>query len=431
MKHKRNLRWMSLDNAAKIFPAAMRRNWSNVFRLSATLTEDVDRAVLQSALDVVIKRFPSIAVRIKRGFFWYILEEIPSAPKIIDEKPYPLSRMLFDDIRKCAFRVIVYKKRIAVEFFHALTDGNGGLVFLKTLVAEYIRQKYGENVPFGGGILDCTEEPKESELEDAFLKNAGGFAASRKDTNAFRITGKREVDGFKTNTTFIFDAEKIVAKAKEKGITVTAYMTAAMIVAVLRLQEKKIKKRSRRLPVKVLIPVNLRKMFGSKTLRNFVLYASPGVDPRLGDYTFDEICDIVHHQMHLMITEKNMSAMMTTNVNDEKPLLLRMTPLFIKNIVMKMIFDAVGEKKSCFSFSNLGVCNTPEEFSRYVSRIDFVIGVQASAPYNVSAITYNGKFNLSVIRNIEKPLLEYEFYKVFSELGLSPTAESNMRIKEK
>ena len=128
-KHsQRKLRWMSLDNAAKIYPAARNANWTNVFRLSATLRENVDRATLQSALDVTVRRFPSIAVRIRRGAFWYYLEEIAHAPEVAEEKPYPLVRMPFDDIRTCAFRVIAYKKRIAVEFFHALTDGNGGLV---------------------------------------------------------------------------------------------------------------------------------------------------------------------------------------------------------------------------------------------------------------------------------------------------------------
>ena len=38
----KSLRWMRLDNAAKIYPAAKRRNWTNFFRLSATLTEPVD-----------------------------------------------------------------------------------------------------------------------------------------------------------------------------------------------------------------------------------------------------------------------------------------------------------------------------------------------------------------------------------------------------
>ena len=177
--HQKKLRWMTLDNAAKIFPAARSRNWSNVFRLSATMSEPVDRAVMQTALDVTVRRFPSMAVRVKAGVFWYYLEEIPHAPEILDEKPYPLARMAFDDIKKCAFRVLVYENRVAVEFFHALTDGNGGLVFLKTLVSEYIYQKYGVKVPVGDGILDRLEEPLPEELEDSFLKYRLSRIASR------------------------------------------------------------------------------------------------------------------------------------------------------------------------------------------------------------------------------------------------------------
>ncbi|MBQ9131360.1 MAG: alpha/beta hydrolase fold domain-containing protein, partial [Clostridia bacterium] len=428
--HQKKLRWMSLDNAAKIFPAARRRNWNNVFRLSATLTEDVDRAALQIALDVTVRRFPSIAVRIKTGVFWYYLEEIPKPPEIMEEKPYPLSRMPFDDIRKCAFRVILYGRRIAVEFFHALTDGNGGLVFLKTLLAEYVYQKHGIKVTPGNGVLDRLEDPTPEELEDSFLKNAGPQKASRSDTNAFRIHGTRVEDGFKTNTTFLLQSPEVVAGAKQRGVTVTAYLTAALMMAAVRVQEKKVRHPRKYRPIKVLIPVNLRKMFNSKTLRNFVLYATTGIDPQLGEYSFDELCGIVHHQMQLQITKKNMAAMIATNVGDEKPFLLRVTPLFLKNAVMKLIFDAVGERKSCFSFSNLGVANLPPELCPYVDRFDFVLGVQASAPYNVSAITYNGRICLNVIRNIEEPLLEYEIYQVLRQLGIHPVAESNTRGKE-
>ena len=428
---QKKLRWMMLDNAAKIFPAARRRNWSNVFRLSATLTEPVDKAMMQTALDVTVRRFPSIAVRLKTGMFWYFLEEIPHTQPLIDEKPYPLSRMPFDDIRKCAFRVIIHECRIAVEFFHALTDGNGGLVFLKTLVAEYIYQKYGVKVPVGDGILDRLEEPMEEELEDSFLKYAGDHAASRAATDAYKLVGTREEDGFRTNTTFIMDSDDVIRAAKAKGITVTAYLASMLIVAASHVQEKNITRKSRYKPIKVLIPVNLRKIFPSKTLRNFVLYSTPGIDPKLGEYTFDEICGIVHHQMKLEITEKNLASMMATNVNNEKNKLLRCIPLFIKNIVMKLIFDAVGEKKSCFSFSNLGVVSPPEEFTKYVDRLDFIIGVQASAPYNTAIISYKGKMYLNVIRNIAEPKLEYEIHEALRELDIPHTVESNTRERKK
>ena len=111
----RALRWVRLDNAAKIYPAARRRNWSNVFRQSVTLTEKVDVPVLKSALEITVKRFPSIAARLRKGVFWYYLQQLESAPEIREEYSYPLTYMSKEEIRSCAFRVIVYEKRIAVE----------------------------------------------------------------------------------------------------------------------------------------------------------------------------------------------------------------------------------------------------------------------------------------------------------------------------
>jgi len=176
MTKETKLRWMPLDNAAKIYPAARRQNWSNVFRLSSTLTEDVDREVLQSALDVTGRRFPSIAVRLRRGVFWYYLQQLSKMPQIREESCYPLTRMSKAETRKCAFRVIVYKRRIAIEIFHSLTDGTGAMIFLKSLVAEYLQQKYGVHVPPEKGLLGRVEEPSEREMEDSFQKYAGNIA---------------------------------------------------------------------------------------------------------------------------------------------------------------------------------------------------------------------------------------------------------------
>lgn len=423
------LRWMALDNAAKIFPAARRRNWSNVFRVSATLTEEVDIACLQDALDHVVKRFPSIAVCVKPGFFWYYIEQVPNAPKIMEEKPYPLSRMPFDDIRKCAIRVLVHKKRVAVEFFHAVTDGNGGLLFTKTLIAEYIHRKYGVCVPYGSGIFDPNEPPKKEEQEDSFQKYAGSYKGSRSGPRSYRIIRKREVDGYRTNTTFILNAQDIHNRAKELGVTVTTYLAAALVMAAMRIQKKSVRNPRKHLPVHITIPVNLRKMFPSESVRNFILYANPGIDPRLGEYTFPEICELLQHQLKLMITPKNMAALMAKNVGDEKPLILRATPRVLKDAVMKAIFDAVGEVSACFCFSNLGIVDVPEEYARFVERMDFVIGVQAQSPYNIGCLTYGDKVYINLIRNIEDPILEQALYTVLKELGVHPRAESNTRRK--
>ena len=426
---RKKLAWMTLDNAAKIFPASRSRTWSNIFRISATLDEEIDREALKVALDVTVRRFPSVAVAIKEGFFWYYLEEIKSLPEILDEKPYPLARMTMKDLRKCAFRVLVYKNRLAVEFFHSLTDGNGGLIFVKTLTAEYLYQKYGIRVPSGNGIFDRLEEPSPEELEDSFIKYAGKYPTSRNDTDAYKIGGKREADGFRTNTAFVIDPDYVKSEAKKRGVTVTVYMVAILIEAACRVQQGRVKNPAKYKPIKVCVPVNLRKMFPSRTMRNFVMYANVGIDPKLGEYPFDELCEIVAAQMKFYMTERNMAAMVRTNVDSEKNPLLRMVPLFIKNIVMKMVFNAVGEKKSCFSFSNLGLVNVPDEYAAHVCRMDFVLGSQATAPYNVSAVTYGGKMYLNVTRNASEPALEREIFAVLRERGVPHTVESNSRGK--
>ena len=424
---QKKLKWLRLDNAAKIYPAARNRNWSNVFRLSATLDEVVDKEILQVALDVTVRRFPSIAVRLKRGFFWYYLEEIPKAPDIMDEKPYPLSRMMFDDIRKCAFRVIVYEKRIAVEFFHALTDGQGGLIFLKSLIAEYFYQKYGIKVPNTDGVFDRLEEPTAEELEDSFLKNAGPVKHPRNEETAFKIRGKAETDGFRTNTTFILDAKQIAAEAKRRGVTVTSYFVAVLIYTTMHIQERLVKNPKRRKPLKILIPVNLRNLFPSKTLRNFVLYTTPGIDPKYGEYTFDEICKSIYHQMNYEITPKKMSARIATNVGKEKVLILKLVPRVLKDLLMKLVYFAVGERKSTITLSNLGVVKMPPELSEHITRMDFLLGVQSTAPYNSAIITYGDKMYLNIIRNIKESVLERELYETFKELGIKVVAESNSR----
>ena len=115
-KMNKSLRWVRLDNAAKIYPAAQRKNWSSIYRLSVTLHEEVDVEVLQRTLDVMVHRFPSIAARLRKGVFWYYLEQVAEAPKIREEYSYPMVHMGKEEMRRCAFRVIVYHERIAVEF---------------------------------------------------------------------------------------------------------------------------------------------------------------------------------------------------------------------------------------------------------------------------------------------------------------------------
>ena len=424
-KEIKKLRWVRLDNAAKIYPAARRRNWSNVYRQSATLCEEVDVAVLQSALDVAVKRFPSLVARLRKGAFWYYLQQVEVAPKIREEYSYPLVYMSDREMTRCALRVIVYGNRIAVEFFHALTDGTGALIFLKNLVAEYLEQKHGISIPCEHGILNRKTAPTDEELEDCFPKNAGPVPASRKDTDAWHMYGVPQKDGFLHLTCFQVPVREVLALAHRYNSTLTAFISAAMMLALINLQKEKTPNVKHHKPIKLLIPINLRQLFPSNTLRNFAMYTIPEADPRLGEYTIDELCQIVKHKMGADFTTKQMGRVIATNVNDEKNPIVRLIPLPIKNAVMKAIFDSVGEKKSCLSLSNLGQIKLPEIMIPYIERFDFILGVQAAAPYNCGMLSFGDTVYINFIRNIRDAELERHFYAVLHELGLRVTVESN------
>lgn len=427
LSRERKLRWMRLDNAAKIYPAALRQSWSNVFRLSVTLTEEIDVAVLQSALDVTVRRFPSMCVRLRRGLFWYYFQQRERAPAVREENSYPVTRMSRREIRTCAFRVIAYEKRIAVEFFHAVTDGNGGMVFLKSLTAEYLQQKYGIAVPATEGVLGRLEEPREEELEDSFLKYAGNVNASRREPNAWHPWGTPESDGFLNLTCFRMETKAVLEKAHAYDVSLTAFLCAALMMALQDMQAEQVPSFHARKPIRVQIPVNLRKLFPSSTLRNFALYTTPEIDPRLGEYSFSEICQAVKHRMGLDVNPKIMSSRIAVNVSSEKMAVVRIMPLFLKNAVMKAVFDAVGEKKSCLCFSNLGQVRLPEEMLPFVQRFDFILSAQATAPQNCSALSFGDHLYINFTRDIREPDLEAHFFRVLRDMGLGLEVQTNSR----
>ena len=424
-KKKKRL-WLRLDNAAKIFPASMRRGWSNVFRVSVSLKEKVDPKVLEKALARIAPRFPSVCAHLGKGLFWYYLEEGDSLPPILEEASRPLLPMQKKEMSRSALRVIYYENRIAVEFFHALTDGSGAMVFLKTLAAAYLEEAHSIFLPKESGVLDPEGEVLSEELEDAFLRYEGKVCAKRETDPAFALTGIPEPDGFLHVTCAGIPVKEALAISKEKKVSLTTLLSAVLVLSLKNIQKRKVAP-IREKAVRVQIPVNLRKMFPSATLRNFVAVVNGGLEKGETDAELDEILSRIHHQMALFTEPRHLRAVFSANVKSEKGILIRFVPRFIKDIVMRAVFDRVGESLACLCLSNLGEVQIPEAMKEYVSRFDFIIGPQAKAPYNCGVISYGGTLYINLVRNTKIPELEREFFSNLSSLGMSFELESNER----
>ena len=427
MSNQAQSQWMRLDNAAKIYPAARRRNWTALFRLSATLSHPVEPETLRAALARVIPRFPSFAVRLRSGLFWYYLERNPGVPPIREDGCCPCLPLRPEDNDGFLLRVLYYDCRIAVEFFHVLSDGTGGLCFLKTLLAEYLTLQYGIDVPRSGDILDCTVPPQPEELEDSFLRYADGPSASRRESAAFRIRGWREPDGFIHLTCGVIHADVLLARAREKGVSVTQYLAAVLILAIDAVQRREVRLDRLQRPVRICLPVNLRAFFPSRTLRNFSSFVNAGIDPRLGEHSLDEALQAVHHYMGSEVTEKHLRARFTANVRSERNTLLRLMPLFLKNPVMKMAFRAAGDNTSSSTITNLGRVQLPVSMRPYVPRMELILGPLSFNPIACSAMSYDNLLYMNITRTITDPKVEREFFTRLVKLGIPVRIESNGR----
>ena len=419
--------WYRLDNAALIFPAIIRKNWNNVFRVSATLKENVDPEILNRAIADLTPRFPTFFVRLRAGFFWYYLQSTDKPVLARPDYAYPLTHMSRKELRTCCIRILWYEKRIAVECFHSVTDGTGGIVFLQNLTARYLELKYGGDIPHEGNILDFREEPKAEEKRDCFLLCGAQGSVGRAEATAYRLTGEPEPDGFRHIVTGIVPTETLLEKAHEQKVTVTAYLAAVMGEAIRDKQVREGRTGKRGRPVKITIPVNLRKVFGLNTLRNFTLAVNIGFDPRLGEYTHEQVCRLMYHQLAAETIPQRMAGRVSTNVDLQRNLLLRLIPLGLKRIAMRLVYAASGERKGCLNISNMGSLSLPEAMAEQVERFDFVIGVQYSYPNNCSVVTWKGKTCISMIRSIRDAELERLFFSRLVELGIPVEIESNRR----
>lgn len=422
-----NKRWMRLDNAANIYPASSSRRWHALFRLSATLSEPVDPDILMQAQQRMVRRFPSFYVRLGRGMFWHYLEEADCCAAVEQDGESPCMPFKRREDGGLRLRIRYYGNRIAVEFYHVLTDGTGGLCFLKTLVAEYLTIRYGVEIPRGGDILDCDELPRPAELEDSFLSQAGDVSVDRSEADAYHLSGDLEPDGFIHLTTACIPAAAVIERAKGFGVSLTTYLTAVMIDAICELQEADGVARKRRKPIKVSVPVNLRRFFPSVTLRNFASYVNPGIDPRMGDHSLEEIVKAVHHHMGAEATEKRLKAKFTANVSSVRNAALRVTPLFVKNAAMKIVFLIVGDRKTSTLLSNLGAVKLPKEMEAYVARMEFIIGPLSRNPVACSSLTYGDTLYLNMTSTLREPAFERAFLTRLIRQGIPVRVESNQR----
>ena len=300
------------------------------------------------------------------------------------------------------------------------------MYLLQTVTAVYLRL-LGHEISNGGFVLDVNETPDPEEFEDAYMRYANArVCPPRPAEKTYRVRGTQEpfytlnvIDGIHERQRCPEGCQAI--SGFDYGIP-----KRRALYSLLQKQEHDFHLRLR--PVRIAMPVNLRRFFPSKTLRNFITMVYPSIDPRLGDYTFEEIVTQVHHYMRYYINSKFLRGDITTNASTQRNPLIRIVPLFLKDFVVRQFYQRVQDKNSSAGLTNMGAIRVPDDMKPYLERFDIYMGIPYSQRTNCAIVSFEDTLTVNFASCIIEADVERRFFQKLVEDGIPVTIESNREL---
>lgn len=419
-KPQREIRWDRLDNTAHLFPVIAGESMSNVYRISVTLTEPVDRELLQQALDIVLPKFDGFNLRLRQGVFWYYFEENGKpAPRVREESTFPCRFIRQNKNHSYMFRVTYYKYRINLEVFHVLTDGMGGINFLKELTYQYLRLAHPELKEKVGDFLNSDTSMNR---EDSFLKNYKKSAHKGYQTKrAYLLKGEKLPPGEFGVMHGYMQIPELKQVCHAYGVSINEYLVGVYIWSVYTECMHGMKSEK---PIRVAVPVNLRPYFNSITTKNFFVMVSAEFHPTKDIYTFAEVLEIVKESLRSQINREHLEELFSYNVSNEKLLVARVVPLFLKNLAMRYVYTTSALANTA-TVTNIGNIAVAEEYEPYVEIFHAFLAMSKGQHLKGTICSYGQTLVFSFSYDLVDASVQRGFFRKIAADGIHVEVDSN------
>ena len=414
------IRWDKLDNTANLFPVIAGESMSNVYRISVTLIELVDPELLQEALDIVLPKFDGFNLRLQKGIFWYYFEENGNpAPKVKEENTYPCRFIEQNKNKHYLFRVTYFKYRINLEVFHVLTDGMGGINFLKELTYQYLRLCHPEIREKVGDDLNCGTSLNR---EDSFIKNYRKSSSKPYQTQkAYLVKGEKLLPGEFGVMHGYMKIPALKEVCHRYGVSINEYLVGVFVYSVY---QECLKGMPSDKPIRVAVPVNLRPYFASNTTKNFFVMVSAEFHPTKEDYTFEEILQTVHESLKAQINKENLEKLFSYNVSNEKVWIARIAPLFLKNLAMKIVYtqSALANTTTITNIGNIGV---EDVYKPYIEMFHAFLAMSKGQHIKGTICSYDDTLVFTFSYDLQDTGIQKVFFRKIAADGIEVQLDSN------
>ena len=414
--------WAKLDNTAILFPVIASRSMSSVYRISATLKEDIDGKRLQEAQDILLPQFLAFRMRLKMGLFWYYFEENDrKPPKVREEISYPGSYINKSRNNHYMFRVTYYKKRINLEVFHALTDGYGGLLFLKELIYQYLRLSHPDEL---AGEKDRLSPGLFLDMEDSYVKSfkkAKGHDEAYRSKKSVIIKGEKLPKGDLTVIHGYFPLDQLKAAAKRHNVTINQYLVGVFVYSIYK---EYLKGMPTDLPINCCVPVDLRGFYESQTVKNFFAMIMAQFKPEKEEYSLDEVLEIISTSLKNQITKENLDTILSYNVSNEQNIFLRPIPIFIKNLAIRSVYYSTVDATTA-TMTNIGDVKLREPYDKYVEHFYAMLAMSRGQNLKGAIVSCNGTLIVTFTTSLTDLSIEKRFFRTIAKDGVEVGVETN------
>lgn len=413
---KRYSGWRKLDNAALAFPLVTGKNDTRVFRFYCELKENVRPEVLQEALDQTMEKFPLFRAVLRKGLFWFYLEQRDIRAEVKEERKPPCSRLYIPDKKSLLFEVTYYQNRINFEVYHALTDGTGAMNFLLELVQNYLILAKPE-AGLSRAVSEETITAGDQE-EDSFSQyyTSDTPKNKKKKPSAVRLKGEKLAHDEMEIQEVAVPVKEILAKARSYGASVTAFLSAVLICAI----HEEIPRSRQKKPVALMVPVNLRNYFPSQSMGNFFGWIEVGYTFSENS-TFKDVVDEVKKQFETELVKEKIAEHMSGYVRLEKNPVIRAVPLEVKRYFL-ILGAELGSRSITSVYSNIGVIRLPEEYRDYIARFGFFASTDS---LQLCSCSYGDELLLGLTSKIPGGSIQRNFLKILKREGIVFQEEQN------
>ena len=412
--------WSKLDNAGKIYPANVNFRNTTLFRLWVSIKDDVAPEILQRAVNEIMSRFPYYHVKLKRGFFWYYFIKTDEPVIIKEDLYYPCTEW---DFKKKGFMFLVrYKQReIAVEFSHSITDGTGAIEFFKALLLQYFRLR-GIEPEDTMGIKQPGEAVEAGEDSDAFREfcNMHIPASMKRREKALHLNYHPTKRGVYHITSGNMDIGEMKRLSEKKGIGITPLLCLFYFQIF---QQIAYERKATPLPIVINLPVNLRRVFNSNTMYNFFVSITPKIDLRLGFFSEEDIIKHINNYISLEIDRRYVGKMIKRNIITEQNIFIRIIPLFLKELLLPLIYRLWGERGYTSGISNLGKIEFPHELEAEIESFHIAPPPSPGNLVKMLSYSYKDRFYVTFGSLTEDKTVEKKFFRMLRKNGVSVKIE--------